>query len=166
YRYESREQVFIDSFTMGLSEEEAFLTVTRVEDFFDDQLRSGFSRLEILAELLLAHLQEGNEFSLTLEGFASPRAPTGYNRNLSARRNSSIINYFRRWSNGELAPYIDSGMLDFPKRTDHGENGPGEAPVSDRYDDPQQSVYSIVASIRRRVDIDSDCEVTTLSEDR
>ncbi|MEM6398336.1 MAG: hypothetical protein AAF741_18435 [Bacteroidota bacterium] len=166
FRYETREQVFIDSFTMGLSDEDAFLTAARVENFFDDQLRSGFTRLELLAQLLLVHLQEGNEFSLTLAGFASPRAPTYYNRNLSARRNASIINYFRRWQGGALAPYIDSGMLDFPRPTDFGENGPGEAPVSDRYDDPQQSVYSIVASIRRRVDINSDCDTTTLIKNR
>ncbi|MEM8582927.1 MAG: hypothetical protein AAGF87_01595 [Bacteroidota bacterium] len=165
YRYEGREQVFIDSFTMGLSEEDAFETVTRVENFFDDQLRSGFNRLEILSELLLAHLDAGNEFSLTLEGFTSPRAPTEYNVYLSSRRNNSIINYFKRWRNGALARYIDTGKLDFPDPTDHGENGPGEAPVSDRYDDPRESVYSIVASIRRRVDIDSDCDATSLSEE-
>lgn len=153
YRYYERREAFIDAFTEGMDREAAFETQVRFQNFFDLQVQGGWKQLEALATALEGYLMAGNSISLKIQGFASPRAATNYNFRLSQRRIASVVNYLERQNNGALKPYIQNGQLSFVKDP-KGETA-DPAVVSDRLDDPRQSVFSILASLERRVRIES-----------
>ncbi len=150
--YEQREK-FITTYTEGMNREDAFETTARFRRFFDLQVKGGWDQLEALASVLEGYLEAGNKISLKIQGFASPRAATDYNLRLSQRRIASVINYFERQNNAALLPYIRNGQLSFV-RDPRGETADPKV-VSDRLDDPRESVFSIVASLERKVRIES-----------
>lgn len=153
YPYYDRRETFIDNFTEGMDREDAFETQIRFRNFFDRQVEGGWKQLEALAGALEGYLMAGNSISLKIQGYASPRATTDYNFRLSQRRIASVINYLERQNNGALKTYIQNGQLEFA-RDPKGETA-DPAVVSDRLDDPRLSVFSILASLERRVRIES-----------
>lgn len=150
--YYARKEQFIAGFTEGMSPDTAFVTAGRFDNFFELQVKGGWNDLEFFAERLVEYLENGNSINLSLQGFASPRAASEYNEILSARRNSSVRNYFERYQDGVLRPYITNGQLSFSTQA-LGESTADVSQISDRLDDPKGSVFSIVASLERRVEI-------------
>lgn len=150
--YYGRRGEFIQEYTRGLSEDEAFVLETRFEDFFELQVKGGREKLEAFAGALEDHLRSGGSFDLELRGYASPRAAEDYNLRLSSRRNEAVRNYFRKYNNAALVPYINSGKLSFSEES-FGEGRPTAENISDRLDEPRESVFSIVASLQRRVEL-------------
>lgn len=153
--YYAKKERFIEEFTEGMDPDTAFVTGGRFENFFDLQVKGGWNDLEFFTQRLVEYLENGNELALSLQGFASPRAAPEYNERLSARRNSSVRNYFDRYDNGVLRPYIESGQLRFTTKA-LGESTADVTRISDRLDDPKGSVFSIIASLERRVEIAKD----------
>ncbi len=88
---------------------------------------------------------------VVLQGFASPRAPSTYNDLLSSRRISSVINQFRRYSDGKLIKALNEGRLKIVQEP----LGETKAPlyVSDDIADERNSIFSVPASRERRVEI-------------
>ena len=149
--YEKRDE-FIKQFTEGMDEQTKFVTTERFLGFFDRDVLGG--RLELLAfsEELLAYLEDGNSIVITLKGYASPRATTAYNRILSMRRISSVKNHFNSYSDGALRPFLQSGQLKIQEDA-LGESTADLSQVSQDLQDPRESVYSVSASLERRVEI-------------
>lgn len=153
YPYISRRDTFIEEYTAEMDDEEKFVTGGRFRQFFKIQVEEGWVQLQAFAELLEVHLEAGNQFTIQLTGFASPRALNDYNLRLSDRRNASVRNFFRTWNNGVLSDYITDGDLKFTSTglgEDHLETS--EA-INDRLDNPRESIFSIIASLQRKVEL-------------
>ncbi|MEM9847941.1 MAG: hypothetical protein AAF847_08625, partial [Bacteroidota bacterium] len=148
--YLSRKEEYQMLFNEPLDEEEAFLTAQRYEQFFEREVKKGYEDLIQFAEALTVFLRAGNEIYLQLKGYASPRAEDRYNYNLSTRRIRSIENFFRSYEGGILMPYIYNGQLSFDP-TPYGESTTYF--FNDSLEDERNSIYSIGASLERRVEI-------------
>ena len=86
-----------------------------------------------------------------IKGYSSPLHSPIYNKNLSQRRISCLINYINQFKNGVLKEYVLSGKLlitDLP----FGESFSSEK-VSDDAHDKRNSIYSIEAMLERRIQI-------------
>lgn len=149
--YEKRD-TFIKEFTLDMDDREKYLITQRFIDFFDREVLGG--RLELLAfsEELLTYLRDGNSIKISIQGYASPRATTAYNRILSMRRISSVKNHFTSYNDGAFLPYIRSGQFSFEEEA-LGESTADLSQVSEDLNDLKGSVYSITASLERRVEI-------------
>ncbi len=123
-----------------------------IDGFFHDRVDLGFSQLNDFIALLKQALGEGQRIELQVRGFASPLAKSDYNANLSLRRISSMVNYLRTVENGALRPYLDSGALQI-RKSPFGEDQSASG-VSDQLQDLKGSVYSVGASMERRIEIE------------
>ena len=150
-QYYNRRDEFIREVTEDMDQENAFVTSGRFIDFFDREVLEGRAQLEAFAAKLLVHLQEGNAFVLKMRGYASRRATEDYNLRLSARRIASVRNYIERYNNGAIAYYIQRGQLSFEAEP-LGASTSKEL-ITNRYANPVESVFSLGASVERRVEI-------------
>lgn len=128
-----------------------------IDAFFRDRVDLGFAQLLDLIGLLKQALGEGQRIRLVVRGFASPLSKTDYNKNLSLRRISSLENHLRTVDRGSLAPYLDGtakngGRLVIEKAPFGEDRSAGD--VSDQLSDLQNSVYSVKASMERRIEIE------------
>ena len=149
--YILRKEEFKATFTEGMSDNEKFLTEQRYELFFERDVKGGYQDLQEFTQVLIQYLQQGNSIEVVLKGFASPRATSDYNLILSRRRIQSVRNHFSQYQGGIFKPYIDNGQFKI------GEQALGESTaakdISDRIDDLKGSIYDILASVERRVEI-------------
>ncbi|PHI20254.1 hypothetical protein CEQ90_08695 [Lewinellaceae bacterium SD302] len=151
--YYQRSERYIEEYTSDLPAEDAFLVKQQYDQFFEQQIKGGKENFMILLEQLEAYFADGgSKITLELRGFASPRAAAEYNNRLTSRRMSSVANSIRAYNGGSLMSYINSGKLSFEQRV-VGETRPSAGNISDRLDLPKESVYSIMASLQRRVEI-------------
>lgn len=151
HEYLTRQNVYREQMTNGLSGKEETRLANLTDDFFENEVRKGFDRLNQLCEVLLLQLQEGKRFEIVIKGFTSPRANTEYNMNLGKRRISSVRNHLLSFSEGALAPYLESGALLFTEAS-FGETV-APANVSDNLTDERNSIYHPDAARERRVEI-------------
>ena len=149
--YVVKEFEFIEQYTSDLPEENIELAEQRVKDFFENDVRGGYNMVERFLGGMLAQLESGKNFELSIRGFASPRADSRYNLALSQRRVISIQNELRSYLGGALVPYIQNGQLKITELS-YGENlAPTD--VSDALFDRRNSIFSPEASRERRVEI-------------
>ncbi|MBL8002338.1 MAG: DUF1573 domain-containing protein [Flavobacteriales bacterium] len=128
-----------------------------IDAFFRDRVDMGFAQLLDLIGLLKQAMEEGQRIKLVVRGFASPLSKTDYNKNLSLRRISSLRNHLRTVDRGSLAPYLDgtakNGGRLVIEPAPYGEVRSATG-VSDQLSDLQNSVYSVQASMERRIEIE------------
>lgn len=148
--YDKKDQ-FIEEFTRFMNEEEKFLTSERFEDFFEREVGNGFRDLLDFSEKLYQYLKQGNSIEIEILGYCSPRGNTNYNDYLSERRIDCVINHFESFRRGVLLPFIRSKKLSI-KTSPKGERT-ASTDVSDSFDDDRNSIYSVLASVERRVEI-------------
>ena len=151
--YYARKDDFIKGFTEDLSETDKYLTVRRFEVFFDREVKEAAKELVTFSKQIHEHLKEGRTVKMRLKGFCSPRGATRYNQMLSSRRIDCVKNHFKRYEGGALQQYIRSGKLVFLEES-YGESQADASKVSDKFDDLKNSVFSLLASAERRVQID------------
>jgi outer membrane protein OmpA-like peptidoglycan-associated protein len=122
-----------------------------ISAFFENRLKYGNNKLEEFSPLLYNYLVSGYGMELVIRGFASPLAENEYNRILTSRRVSSVINHFYKYQNGLFRDYITKGQL----RIRVEPNGEDQATfnASDDYKNKKKSVYSLSAMKERRVEI-------------
>ncbi len=149
--YFERKQVFMESYLAGASEEQKFATARLYEAFFEREVLGGLKNLEYFSEQLLNYLSKGRAITIELQGYASPRASTRFNEIISSRRVKSVVNFFRQYKNGAFKPYLQNGQFEIIELA-FGESK-SKKEVPDRLDDLKGSVYSIEASVERRVEI-------------
>ena len=124
---------------------------TNLNDFFKKELQANFNRLNIIFDMLLSSLVNGNKIKLKIKGYASPLHNQEYNRALSKRRISSVINYIQQYKNGLFSTYIQSKNL-IISELPFGESASSEK-VSDNPNNKKKSIYSIEAMYERKIEI-------------
>ncbi len=151
YEYYRQKPTFIKEFTKGLMREDLILAQEAMEHFFEEEVRLGHESLHGFLSHLDKYLAEGNQAELMIKGYASPLADKEYNKELTARRTKVLINEILNYRNGHLESFIENGKLIITE-VPYGES---RAPdyVSDDRKDARNSIYSVVASRERRVEI-------------
>ncbi len=148
--YIDRREDFKKEASEGLDAESGFLTKGDIDQFFDQEVEAGWEQLRRFSDALIFHLNSGGEFVVELKGFASPRAPTEYNRRLSSRRNMSLKHFFRDYKGGTMAKYIEGGQLTFSEAA-LGETTADLDKIYELINRERESIYSTIASLERRV---------------
>ena len=150
--YMTRKEKFAQEYVKDLSGMDSLVSARRMEAFFDREVQNGFLSLDVFSENILEIMQDGGfKVALTLQGFTSPRADAHYNLHLSQRRSDCLKNHFETWRGGILMPYVKEGMITM-EVVGYGENLAPQS-ISDRLDDERGSIYSVAASVERRVAI-------------
>jgi outer membrane protein OmpA-like peptidoglycan-associated protein len=149
--YLERQDEYLVQFSNSLPDAEQVDAENAVNDFFEEEVRAGYERLEQLCLLLEERLQTGEQVEVLIKGFTSPRAQSDYNLNLGKRRISSVRNHLMLWNDGSLNAYFNSGALRVSE-TSFGETT-SRRDVSDNINDVRNSVYSPDAARERRVEI-------------
>ncbi len=122
-----------------------------ISAFFSNRLQFGYEKLQEFSPLLYNYLSSGYGMELVLRGFASPLAETEYNRILTSRRVSAVINHFYKYQNGLFRDYITKGQLRI-RVEPNGEDKP-TFNASDDQKNKKKSIYSLRAMKERRVEI-------------
>jgi len=150
-KYYTRKPQFVTSFCQPLKGDEKENAKYELEDFFEYDVKDGGETLKTFSDLLLQALQNGEQIEIILKGYTSPRAKTDYNKYLAARRISSVKNHFRRFQNGVFIPFMTNGQLQISELP----LGEAQTPtgISDDLWDRRMSVFSVEASMERRVEI-------------
>lgn len=149
--YFNQKESFISNFTKVLPEDEKFILNEQYDLFFNREVKMGTVSLEYLSKAIAAKLGEGKKLEITLSGFASPLGSASSNKLLSDRRIKTIQNYLLQSNQGKLAESVKNGQLKFITSA-YGENK-SKKQVSDNPMDKRNSVFSLVASVERRVEI-------------
>ncbi len=147
--YYARKNEFKTEYSSVLEGRDKFLAEQRIEAFFEREVKNGYQSLVVFMKRLLFMLQRGNKIEVFVKGYASPRGERRYNFKLGKRRVSCLTNNFFRFEGGALLPYIKSGQL-ILKEKSFGED---EAPaiLRERLKDDRNSIYSVLASLERKV---------------
>jgi outer membrane protein OmpA-like peptidoglycan-associated protein len=149
--YFNQKESFVSNFTKVLPEAEKFILTEQYDLFFNREVKMGTVSLEYLSKAIAAKLGEGKKLEITLSGFASPLGSAAANKLLSDRRIKTIQNYLLQSNQGKLAESVKNGQLTFITSA-YGENK-SKKQVSDNPMDKRNSVFSLVASVERRVEI-------------
>lgn len=150
--YYAKKDQFIKEFTDGLERNEAFITTRKFQQFFDVEVKGAKKDLEEFSKELLNFLEGGYTFTIRLKGYASPRATAAYNKILSERRTDCVKNYLEEYADGALVKFMKNGSLKVVEEA-YGESTADVKRISDKLGDKKNSVYSVIASIERRVEI-------------
>ncbi|MGB0863709.1 MAG: hypothetical protein ACPG19_14710 [Saprospiraceae bacterium] len=148
YKYYDRRDLFVKKFTNPLSATQKINAEIKVNDFFTNEVKGGFDKLERLYALLIIELQKGRVIEIYIKGYTSQLASGTYNINLSKRRIVSVKNYLNNVGAGALQSFIDAKQLKIIE-VPFGEAQSKEKVKMDR----RSSVYSVEASSERRVEI-------------
>ena len=137
----------------GISMEQAEHDLNALSGFFENNVDFGAVMLDSLKSILLKELSEGSKIELSIKGYASPIANTAYNVNLTKRRISSLINYFKTVDDGVFQPYLSKNnaslsFVYFP----FGEYVADQT-ISDNTAVQNESVFSKAAGMERRIQI-------------
>jgi hypothetical protein len=131
-------------------------------DFFELKVDKGANDLSRFAHALLDELNAGRSFRLYVRGFASPRAKSDYNLNLTKRRTASLVNFLKADSSGIFLPYLNDEAANGAKLEvvllPFGEFK-ADLNVSDNLGDERSSIYNRAACMERRIEIE---EVITI----
>ena len=149
--YYNQKESFVSNFTKVLPEAEKFVLNEQYDLFFNREVKMGTVSLEYLSKAIAAKLGEGKKMEITLNGFASPLGSASSNKLLSDRRIKTIQNYLLQSNQGKLSESVKNGQLKFITSA-YGENK-SKKQVSDNPMDKRNSVFSLVASVERRVEI-------------
>lgn len=151
-KYFPRRQSFIEAYTKPIEgEDEADEAKLNLEAFFEDEVKKGYEHLGLFSEILLKRLEKGDSVEIVIKGYTSPRAKSDYNDALAQRRISSLRNHFLTWKGGIFESYLKHKKL-VVSEAPFGE-AKSAAGISDDLNDERNSIYSVGASLERRVEI-------------
>ena len=155
--YLSRREDYIRENSKGLSDEKREDGAQRTLDFFELKVEKGMNDLKRFSDALLTELKAGLSFRIYVRGFASPRANSDYNLNLTKRRTMSLLKYFKTALDGAFVPFLDNVAVNGARleivMLPFGEVKSANA-VSDDLVDERESIYSRAASMERRIEIE------------
>lgn len=145
-------------FSKGLKEQKQIDAQEDIESFFIEYVEQGVKDLELFRDLLFEELEKGNSINLSVKGFASPLAKSDYNVNLTKRRIASLKNYLNEYEKGKFTKYLSNTHPSGTKLTiqeiPFGEYTADKL-VSDNPNDTKNSIYSRVAALERKIEIQS-----------
>lgn len=153
--YIQMKELYEKEYAKGLKGAERSKAINDIDEFFDNYVASGFSKLEQFSEWLLKELQKGKDVRITVKGYCSPLQTTEYNKKLAKRRISSLINYFRAYEYGVFNMYLDavSGGAKLVIHEDPVGKTQANPLVSDNPNDKRNSIYSRAAALERKIQI-------------
>ncbi len=152
-KYIPRESAFLSNFLSDMhGTANSSSSQLKIEAFFEQNVKAGYEKLLRFSTVLKAHLDAGGSVKIQITGFASPRANDDYNRNLTSRRIWSVKNHFEKFQNGVLLKYLTDKKLSI-EEVPQGEAAARGKNISDVISDEKGSVYSVEASLERRVEI-------------
>ena len=161
--YLARKDDYLRENARGLADEKREDSEQRTQDFFELKVEKGVNDLKRFSEALLEELNSGLSFRVYVRGFASPRANSDYNLNLTKRRTTSLLNFFKQTEEGAFLPYLNDTAPNHARLEilllPFGE-GKADNAVSDDIVDERESIYSRAASLERRIEIE---EVVSLA---
>lgn len=153
--YIAVKEKFKQEYARGLNGDEQLIAKQAIEHFFKDSVEKGYYHLLDFCQLISTLLQEGKTVTITVQGYASALHKSDYNFKLSSRRISSFINFLREYNDGELLPYLTGEtknrlqIIEVPL----GNQEAVAKNLSANIHDQRNSVYSIAASIERRIQV-------------
>ncbi len=150
-QYFKRKPLFIDEYTKVLKGQDRLVAAERIEAFFDREVANGYENLKLFSDLVLEALEKGLSVELIIKGYASPLGDERYNEILAQRRVAVLENHFKTYRNGAFLPYLKSGQFKLTQVA-YGERLAPQY-ISDSARDERESVYSVAASLERRVEI-------------
>lgn len=125
-----------------------------LSSFFSNNVDFGYQVLLKLYDSVAHEIARGNSILLFARGYASPLNITQYNVNLTQRRISSVYKFFIEYQGGYLSNLLAKNknvsfeIIEVPL----GEYAANQS-TSDNVNDRASSVYSVAASIERKVEI-------------
>ncbi len=151
--YYAMKEIYKKEYSKGLEGEEVQKARNDIDTFFTNTVGKGFEHLEQFSQWLYEDLQQGNNVTITIIGFASPLHSDDYNANLSSRRISSLKNFI--YNQAMFKPYLDTTTSGNKLRFIEDPRGKRFAAeyVSGNPNDVRNSVYSIAAALERRIQI-------------
>jgi outer membrane protein OmpA-like peptidoglycan-associated protein/tetratricopeptide (TPR) repeat protein len=154
--YVFMKELYKKEFSKGKKGQDLNRAHKEIDILFDDSIAGGMKNLEQFTETLLNLVKEGKQVTITIKGYCSPLASTKYNTHLAKRRISSLKNYFIKYNNGELLPYINpkdksKGAIYFSE-VEIGELK-AKPHVSDSQYDTINSIYNPDAALERKIQI-------------
>ena len=96
-------------------------------------------------------MEAGQSIKIYIKGYASPRAGAEYNFNLGKRRVDCIRNQFDRYQTGLFQKYLNNNQLSIEEISFGSSKAPKR--LTDKLSDDRESVFGILASRERRVEI-------------
>lgn len=151
-QYIAREPEYVQNYIAGITDNTKLQDAKkRMTDFFTNTVKKSFSDLDRFSGFLLKQLQAGDKIEIAVRGSASPLAESNYNKNLSKRRISSVMNFWKTYDNGKLYNFISNGSLKVVEEP-VGEDMAGKN-ISDDLKDKRNSVYSPAASSLRYIEV-------------
>ena len=151
YPYIAKKEEFKSEFSKNLSGDSKYTAENNLDNFFEVDVKGGFSRMRLFIDKLAERLEAGERIELSLKGFASPRAANKYNLALGQRRIWTLKNEIQQYAGGKLLPYINQGKLQVIEIS-YGEETSSKS-ISDSYNNRRLSVYSVEASKQRKAEI-------------
>lgn len=153
--YIAKKEIYKTEYAKGISGEKKAEAELQMEHFFRDSVEKGFLNLEMITHYLLMELKKGNNVRISVSGYASALHKQEYNKRLTQRRISSFINYLREYGDGLFLPYLDgkSGNRLFIESDPRGSEEALRKNISDNIHDKKNAIYSIAASLERRITI-------------
>ncbi len=148
--YLLKKKLFVNKYSEGLTKEQMEDAQIDMKSFFEDSITGNYDRLDVMLSKLKYILGHGFKVSLLIKGYTSSLASTDYNKNLAKRRVMSLVNYLNKYDNACFKNFISSGVLQI-KMLEIGEAE--SLDMSDNPVDQKNSVYSLNASLSRRISI-------------
>jgi len=160
--YIAKKKLFQTEYAKGLKST-AKEAAQAIELFFVDSVEKGYRKLELMSSYLLHELQKGNDVTIVISGFASTLHSNSYNLKLSMRRIQSVVNYLYEYQNGVLDPYLNGKRNNklLIIRKPQGSSAAQQKHISDNPNDKRNSIYSIAASLERKIEITFPTNCTT-----
>ena len=161
--YLTRKPVYVKEYSKGLSNLEKMKAEQNIELFFNDSVTTSYYKLLSFIDYLLQILNLGADVTITVAGYASALHKSDYNASLSSRRIDSFINYINDYQENIFNPFLNDKMknkLQFIQLP-MGNQEAIQKNINANLHDMRNSVYSIAASLERRIQIIK-IEVTNL----
>jgi hypothetical protein len=149
--YISLQPVYVAAHSAQYSGENRLLAEKKVNDFFENEVKFNYSKMNSFFDSLLVFLAKGEKMEIQIRGFTSPRSYNAYNQALGNRRVMSLKNQILQYKSAAFLPFINSGTFVI-KELSFGETQV-PAGVNDRMSDTRNSIFSVEASRERRVEI-------------
>ena len=124
---------------------------TSIIKFFQDSIKGNYTRLNSVLDQIYSNLINGNKIELHIKGYASPLHNADYNKNLSSRRISSLVNYINQYKSSIFKQHINNKKLKFVI-IPYGESKSSSKTSADP-NNKRLSVYSLDAMLERKIQI-------------
>jgi hypothetical protein len=151
YHYLSLEDEYIREHSRQFKVEMQGLARQKVKDFFENEVKGEYNRMNQFFDKILELLDQGVKLEIHIKGYTSPRSNEGYNQALAQRRITSVRKQLFIYKGGIFMKHFQKGNFSV-KEVPLGESTAPRG-ISDRMDDPQNSIYSVEASKERRAEI-------------